>query len=208
MVAGHLSPSSRRCSRCATHLAVMPFELLTLVLVHLPLLPFQSLWTWRGDDFCTVISFVITDTLYLVWLASRSEVPWWGHRCALPISWSHKWELCICGRPVFLSTSISEMCGQTGLKRSYSSQYTPYTIHVSINVNTHVNFVRPSIRSHSVSFVWFFLLTPGHVTPLKDDSTWAHLHSIVVINQACGIIWDSVENIITPFLQENWLLYN
>ena len=85
MVAGHWSPSSRQCYRCATHLAIMPFELLTLVLVHLPLLPFQSLWTCRGDDFCTVISFVITDTLYLVWLASRSEVPWWGHRCALPI---------------------------------------------------------------------------------------------------------------------------
>ena len=67
MVAGHWSPSIRQCSRCATHLAVMPFELLTVGLVHLPLLPFQSLWTWRGDDFCTVISFVITDTLYLVW---------------------------------------------------------------------------------------------------------------------------------------------
>ena len=129
MVAGHWSPSSRQCYRCATHLAVIPFELLTLVLVHLPLLPFQSLWTWRSDDFCTVISFVITDTLYLVWLASRSEVPWWGHRCALPISWSHKWELCICGRLVFLSTSISKMCGLTGLQRCYSSQY---TIHHSI----------------------------------------------------------------------------
>ena len=32
---------------------------------------------------------------------------------------------------------------------------TPYTIHVSINVDRHVNFVRPSIRSHSVSFVFF-----------------------------------------------------
>ena len=85
---------------------------------------------------------------------------------------------------MFLSTSISEMCGQTGLKRCYSSQYTSYTIHVSINVNTHVNFVRPSIRLHSVSFVFFFLLTPAHVTPLKDDSTGAHLHSIVVTNQA------------------------
>ena len=57
MVAGHWSP-------------------LTFVLAHLPLLPFQSLSTWRGDDPCTVISFVITDTLYLVLLASRSEVPW------------------------------------------------------------------------------------------------------------------------------------
>ena len=120
MVAGHWSPSSRQCYRCATHLAVMPFELLTLVLVHLPLLPFQS-WTWRGDDFCTVISFVITDTLHLVWVASRSELSWCGHRRALPISWSHKWELFICGRPVFLSTSISKMCGLTGLQRCYSS---------------------------------------------------------------------------------------
>ena len=134
----------------------MPFELLTLVLANLPLLPFQSLWTCRGDDFCTVISFVITDTLYLVWLASRSEVPWCGHRCALPISWSYKWELSICGRPVFVSTSISKMCGLTGLQRCYSSLYTPYTIHVSINVDSHVNFVRPSIRLHSVSFVFFF----------------------------------------------------
>ena len=121
MVAGHWSPSSRYCSRCATHLAVTPFELLTLVLVHLPLLPFQSLWTWRGDDFCTVISFVITDTLYLVWLGSRREIHWWGNQCALPISWSHKWEQRICGRPVFLSTSISKMCGLTGLQRCYSS---------------------------------------------------------------------------------------
>ena len=120
MVAGHWSPSSRQCSRCATHLAVMPFEVLTLVLVHLPLLPFQS-WTWWGDDFCTVISFVITDTLHLVWLASRSELSWCGHWRALPISWSHKWELFICGRPVFLSTSISKMCGLTGLQRCYSS---------------------------------------------------------------------------------------
>ena len=47
---------------------------------------------------------------------------------------------------------------------------TPYTIHVSINVDRHVNFVRPSIRSHSVSFV-FFWLSPAQVTPLKDDST-------------------------------------
>ena len=54
----------------------VPLEPLTFVLVHLPLLPFQSLSTWRGDDPCTVISFVITDTLYLVLLASRSEVTW------------------------------------------------------------------------------------------------------------------------------------
>ena len=89
------------------------------------------------------------------WYPLLSLVPWCGHRCALPISWSHKWELCICGRPVFLSTSISKMSGLTGLQRCYSSQYTPYTIHVSINVDRHVNFVRPSIRSHSVSFVFF-----------------------------------------------------
>ena len=38
----------------------VPLEPLTFVLVHLPLLPFQSLSTWRGDDPCTVISFVIT----------------------------------------------------------------------------------------------------------------------------------------------------
>ena len=155
MVAGHWSPSSRQCSRCATHLAVMPFELLTLVLVHLPLLPFQTLWTWRGDDICAVISFIITDTLSVV-----------RPQCALPISWSHKWELCICGWPVFLSTSISKMWGLTGLQRCYSSQYTPYTIHVSINVDRHVNFVRPSIRSHSVSFVCFFcsLLLTFHLS--------------------------------------------
>ena len=90
------------------------------------------------------------------WYPLLSLIPWCGHRCALPISWSHKWELCICGRPVFISTSISKMCGLTGLQRCYSSQYTPYTIHVSINVDRHVNFVRPSIRSHSVLFVCFF----------------------------------------------------
>ena len=33
---------------------------------------------------------------------------------------------------------------------------TPYTIHVSIDRDRHVNFVRPSIRSHSVSFVCVF----------------------------------------------------
>ena len=143
------------------------FELLTLVLVHLPLLPFQSLWTWMGDDFCTVILFVNADTLHLVWLPSRSEVPWCGHRCALPISWSHKWELCICGRPVFLSTYISKMCGLTGLQRCYSSQYTPYTIHVSIDVDRHVNFVHPSIHSHSVSFVFFFTQSCSCYTVLE-----------------------------------------
>ena len=83
MVAGHWSPLSRQYPRCATHLAVMPLEPLTFVLVHLPLLPFQSLWTWRGDDPCTVISFVNTDTLRLVWRASQSEISWCGHRCAL-----------------------------------------------------------------------------------------------------------------------------
>ena len=51
-------------------------------------------------------------------------------------------------------------------KRCYSSQYTPYTIHVSIDVDRHVNFVRPSIRSHSVSFVCFIcsLLLTWHLS--------------------------------------------
>ena len=155
MVAGLWSPTSRQCHRCATHLAVMPFELLTLVLVHLPLLPFQSLWTWRSDDPCTVISFMITDIFHLVWLASRSEVPWCGHRCALPISWSHKWELCICGRPVFLSTSVPKMCGLTGLQKCYSSQYTPYTIHVSIDVDRHVNLCT-QVYAHTASRLFVF----------------------------------------------------
>ena len=157
MVAGHWSPSSRQCYRCATHLAVMPFELLTLVLVHLPLLPFQSLWTWRGDDICAVISYVITDTLYLVWLASRSELSWCGHRCALPISWSHNCESCLSVEDQCSCPHPYQRCEVWQVyKRCYFSKYTPYTIHVSIDRDRHVNFVRPSIRSHSVSFVCFF----------------------------------------------------
>ena len=154
MVAGHWSPSSRQCSRCATHLAVMPFELLTLVLVHLPLLPFQSLWTWRGDDFCTVISFVITDTLYLVWLASRSQVPWWGHRCALPI-FGAIGESSVSVEDQCSSPHPYQRCAVWQAYKGATPHNTPYTIHVSINVDRHVNFVRPSIRSHSVSFVFF-----------------------------------------------------
>ena len=50
--------------------------------------------------------FKVDDTLYLVLHASRGEVPWCGHRCALPIPRSHKWELCSCRRPVFLSATI------------------------------------------------------------------------------------------------------
>ena len=66
MVPGHWSLSSGQCPKCATHLAVMPFEPLTFVLVHLLLLSLQSSCTWRGYDPYTVIPFVITDTLYLV----------------------------------------------------------------------------------------------------------------------------------------------
>ena len=165
MVAGHWSPSSRQCYRCATHLAVMPFELLTLVLVHLTLLPFQSLWTWRGDDFCTVISFVITDTLYLVWY--RGGAIGVHYRFFGAIS-----ESCVSVEDQCSSPHPYQRCEVWQVyKRCYSSQYTPYTIHVSIDVDRHVNFVRPSIRSRSVSFVFFFLLSPAHVKLFKVDST-------------------------------------
>ena len=40
------------------------------------------------------------------------------------------------------------------------------------------------VYAYTASRLFFFLLTPAHVTPLKDDSTGAHLHSIVVTNQA------------------------
>ena len=40
------------------------------------------------------------------------------------------------------------------------------------------------VYAYTASRLCFFLLTPAHVTPLKDDSTGAHLHSIVVTNQA------------------------
>ena len=148
MVAGHWSPSSRQCSRCATHLAVMPFELLTLVLVHLPLLPFQSLWTWRGDDFCTVILFVITDTLYLVWYRGAAIGVHYRFLGAISESCVSVEDQCSCPHPY-------QRCAVWQVYKDATPHNTPYTIHVSINVDRHVNFVRPSIRSHSVSFVFF-----------------------------------------------------
>ena len=186
------------------------FELLTLVLVHLPLLPFQSLWTWMGDDFCTVILFVNADTLYLVWLPSRSEVPWCGHRCALPISWSHKWELCICARPVFLSTYISKMCGLTGLQRCYSSQYnihhTPFMC-LSTWIDTLI--LCTQVYTHTASrLCFFFSLSPAHVTLYLSSLAFCCRYKLRSCCRSGGIIWDSVQNIITSFLQENWLLCN
>ena len=38
------------------------------------------------------------------------------------------------------------------------------------------------VYAHTESRLCFFLLTPAHVTLFKVDSTWAHLHSIVVTN--------------------------
>ena len=149
MVAGHWSLSSRQCSKCATHLAVMPFELLTLVLVHLPLLPFQSLWTWRGDDSCTVILFVITDTLYLVWYRGAAIGVHYRFLGAISESCVSVEDQCSCPHPY-------QRCAVWQVYKDATPHNTPYTIHVSINVDSHVNFVRPSIRLHSVSFVFFF----------------------------------------------------
>ena len=99
-------------------LVVMSSEPLTLFVgssasSNIPV--FVHLKGWR--PLCTS-PFKVDDTLYLVLHARRGEVPWCGHRCALPIPRSHNWELCSCGRPVFLSTSIlTRMHGWQSLQR-------------------------------------------------------------------------------------------
>ena len=59
-----------------------------------------------------------------------------------------------------------QRCAVWQVYKDATPHNTPYTIHVSINVDSHVNFVRPSIRSHSVSFVCFFcsLLLMWHLS--------------------------------------------
>ena len=104
-LATSLVPSTQ-CSWCVTHLTVMPSEPLTLFIgssASSTIPVFVHLKRWRP---LYTNPFKVDDTLYLVLHSSRGEVPWCGHRCALPISRSHKWELCSCGRPVLLSTSI------------------------------------------------------------------------------------------------------
>lgn len=86
---------------CVTHLAFMPSEPLTVVVVSSA--SSSSLCTLKGWRLLYTSSFEIGNTLYLVVQASWGKVPWCGHWCALPISLSHKW-VCGCGRLMLLST--------------------------------------------------------------------------------------------------------
>ena len=94
-------------------------------------------------------------------------------------------QLWISSKPVDISRCTS--CIRFNLMHNKEPKMSPTTWRwgkekwIYINEDRHVNFVRPSIRSHSVLFV-VCLLNPAHVTLLKVDSTWAHLHSIVIIN--------------------------
>ena len=119
---------------------------------------------------------LIRDSLYLVWYHGEAIGVHYRFLGVISESCVSVEDQCSCPHPY-------QRCAVWQVYKDATPHNTPYTIHVSINVDSHVNFVRPSIRLHSVSFV-FFLLTSAHVTPLKDDSTGAHLHSVVVTNQA------------------------
>ena len=105
------------------------------------------------------------------WYPLLSLVPWWGHRCALPIFWSHKWELCICGRPVFLSTSISKMCALTGLQRCYTAHNIHHTPFMCLSTWIDTLILCAQVYAHTASRLYFFSLSPAHVKLFKVDST-------------------------------------
>ena len=149
MVAGHWSPSVRQCSRCATHHAVTPFELLTLVLVHLPLLPFQSLWSWRGDDFCTVVSFVITDTLYLVWYCGAATGVHYRFLGAISESCVSVEDQCSCPYP-YQTCAVWQVCKGA----------TPHNIHntpfMCLSTWIDTSILCAQVYAHTASRLYFF----------------------------------------------------
>ena len=118
---------SGQCPWCVTHLTVMPSEPLTLFIGSSATSTIQVFVHLKGWRPLYTNPFKFDDTLYLVSHASRGEVSWCGHRCALPIPRSHKWELCSCERPVSLSTSIMTRMHGWQVYKGTTSQRTTLT---------------------------------------------------------------------------------
>ena len=136
------------------------------LLVPLPHSPFQSSCTERGDVPFYTNPLKVDDTLYLVLHASWGEfkyILWCSHRCALPIPRSHKWELCSCGRPVFLSTSIMTRMHGWQVYKGTTPQRTTLTplkimeIHDSRPVDYRWHIMMMMIFTTSVSW-WILVL--------------------------------------------------
>ena len=120
---------------------------------------------------------LIRDSLYLVWYRGAAIGVHYRFLGVISESCVSVEDQCSCPHPY-------QRCAVWQAYKGATPHYINHTPFMCLSTWIATLILCTQVYAHTASRLCLFWLNPAHVTPLKDDSTWAHLHFVVVTNQA------------------------